>query len=64
MRIEQFSPDADSAAVQACHEIYLAGIPFDDPNVPPLSARSFAGWPACMAPHAPGNTTAHRPTAW
>jgi GNAT superfamily N-acetyltransferase len=44
MHIEQFSPDADRAAVQACHEIYLAGIPIDDPNVPPMALRCFAGW--------------------
>jgi len=44
MRIEQFSPTADRAAVQACHEIYLAGIPIDDPNVPPMRPRTFAGW--------------------
>jgi GNAT superfamily N-acetyltransferase len=44
MRIEQFSPTADPAAVQACHEIYLAGIPADDPNVPPMRPRTFAGW--------------------
>ena len=44
MRIEQFSPTADRAAVQACHEIYLAGIPVDDPNVPPMRPRTFAGW--------------------
>jgi GNAT superfamily N-acetyltransferase len=44
MHIEQFSPDADSAAVRACHEIHLAGIPVDDPNVPPMSLRCFAGW--------------------
>jgi len=44
MHIEQFSPDADRAAVRACHEIHLAGAPFDDPDVPPMSARTFAGW--------------------
>jgi GNAT superfamily N-acetyltransferase len=44
MHIEQFSPDADSAAVRACHEIYLAGAPVDDPPVPPMSLRCFAGW--------------------
>ena len=27
-----------------CHEIYLAGVPADDPCGPPMSARCFAGW--------------------
>ena len=44
MKLEQFDPAAGAAEVRACHEIYLAGHPIDDPNHPPMSARFFAGW--------------------
>jgi GNAT superfamily N-acetyltransferase len=44
MKLEQFDPAVDAAEVRACHEIYLAGHPIDDPNNPPMSARFFAGW--------------------
>ena len=44
MKLEQFDPAADAAGVRACHEVYLAGHPIDDPNHPPMSARFFAGW--------------------
>ena len=44
MNLEQFDPAVDAARVRACHEIYLAGHPIDDPNHPPMSARFFAGW--------------------
>jgi hypothetical protein len=42
--LERFSPAADSAAVRACHEIYLSGLPADDPEGPVQSLRPFAGW--------------------
>ena len=44
MKLEQFDPAAGAAEVRACHEIYLAGHPIDDPYGPPMSARYFAGW--------------------
>ena len=44
MRLEQFDPAVDAAAVRACHEIHLAGHPIDEPNHPPMSARFFAAW--------------------
>ena len=44
MNLERFAADRDSDSVRACHEIYLSGAPADDPDVPPLSLRSFAGW--------------------
>jgi RimJ/RimL family protein N-acetyltransferase len=42
--LERFSPAIDRAAVRACHEIYLSGLPADDPNSPIMSFRPFAGW--------------------
>ena len=44
MKLEQFDPAVGEAEVRACHEIYLAGHPIDDPYGPPWSARYFAGW--------------------
>jgi GNAT superfamily N-acetyltransferase len=44
MKLEQFDPAVGAAGVRACHEIYLAGHPIDDPSHPPMSARFFAGW--------------------
>ncbi|HEX3389643.1 MAG TPA: hypothetical protein VHT94_11455, partial [Streptosporangiaceae bacterium] len=44
MKVERFDAGADSASVRTCHEIYLSGLPVDDPLVPPMSARGFAGW--------------------
>jgi GNAT superfamily N-acetyltransferase/RimJ/RimL family protein N-acetyltransferase len=44
MRLEQFDPATGAAEVRACHEIYLAGQPIDDPYGPPFSERVFAGW--------------------
>ncbi len=44
MKVEQFNAAADEASVRACYEIYLSGLPVDDPLVPPMSARAFAGW--------------------
>jgi GNAT superfamily N-acetyltransferase len=43
MRIERFDP-ADTDAVRACYDIYLAGTPADDPDGPPMSPRHFSGW--------------------
>jgi GNAT superfamily N-acetyltransferase len=44
MKVERFDAGADDASVRACYEIYLSGLPADDPHAPPLSARAFAGW--------------------
>ena len=45
--VERFSPASDGASVRACHEIYLSGLPTDDPNGPVMSFRPFAGWMEC-----------------
>lgn len=44
MTLERFAPATGSEPVRACHEIYRAGAPTDDPHGPPMSARCFAGW--------------------
>jgi GNAT superfamily N-acetyltransferase len=44
MKIERFDAATDGDSVRACHEIYLSGVPDDDPLGPPMSPRSFAGW--------------------
>jgi GNAT superfamily N-acetyltransferase len=44
MQLEQFDPSASPAEVRACHQIYLAGQPIDDPAGPPFTERAFAGW--------------------
>ena len=44
MKVEQFDAGADDVSVRACYEIYLSGLAVDDPLVPPMSARAFAGW--------------------
>ncbi|MEP7025795.1 MAG: GNAT family N-acetyltransferase, partial [Actinomycetota bacterium] len=47
MRIERFDPLAGPAALQACHEMFAAGLPGDFPGLPGLSLPSFTGWWAC-----------------
>jgi len=44
MKVERFDARTDGDLVRACHEIYLSGVPDDDPLGPPMSPRSFAGW--------------------
>jgi GNAT superfamily N-acetyltransferase len=44
VNLERFSPADDEASVRACHEIYLSGVPADDPGGPVMSFRPFAGW--------------------
>lgn len=44
MRIERFDPAADTGQVRACHRIYEAGAPVDEPLGPAASYRNFAGW--------------------
>ncbi len=46
MDLQRFAADTDRESVRACHEIYLSGLPADDPHEPPMSLRSFAGWMA------------------
>lgn len=44
MRIEDFDPDAEPATVRALHQLYMAGLPADDPDGPPVSERVFTQW--------------------
>ncbi|HEY7145926.1 MAG TPA: GNAT family N-acetyltransferase [Streptosporangiaceae bacterium] len=44
MILERFSPADDAVAVRACHQIYQAARPVDDPDGPPSSLRVFATW--------------------
>lgn len=44
MRIEEFDPAADDGKVDACYQMYVAGLPADDPDGPPMSERLFAAW--------------------
>jgi GNAT superfamily N-acetyltransferase len=44
MKVERFDAGTDSASVRACHDIYLSGVPEDDPLGPPMTPRVFAGW--------------------
>jgi GNAT superfamily N-acetyltransferase/RimJ/RimL family protein N-acetyltransferase len=44
VNLERFSPADDEESVRACHEIYLSGLPADDPDGPVMSFRPFAGW--------------------
>lgn len=44
MKVERFDPGTDSASVRACHDIYLSGLPDDDPLGPPMTPGAFAGW--------------------
>jgi RimJ/RimL family protein N-acetyltransferase len=44
MHLERFDALTDSELTGACHAMYLAGAPADDPVVPPKSERVFAGW--------------------
>jgi len=41
VRIEQFDPASDTAALRACHDIVLAGTPIDHPNLPGWPLKSF-----------------------
>jgi RimJ/RimL family protein N-acetyltransferase len=44
VRIEQYHPKTDEAAVRACHELIVSAQPDDDPNVPPMSLSVLRGW--------------------
>jgi RimJ/RimL family protein N-acetyltransferase len=44
VRIEGFDPDAEPATVRAMYQMYLTGLPADDPDGPPYSERVFTEW--------------------
>ena len=44
MRIEDFDPDTDPARARALYQLYVAGLPEDDPDGPPTSERVFTHW--------------------
>jgi len=44
MHIERFDAGTDRDLVRACHEMYVAAVPVDQPGEPPMSDRVFAGW--------------------
>ncbi len=68
MDLEQFDAAAGGAPVRACHQIYLAGTPHDDPDGPPMTARCFAGWLALGWTEDPSEAwlarTAGGPAGW
>ena len=44
MRIEEFDPATEDGKVDACYQMYVAGLPFDDPDGPPMSEHLFSAW--------------------
>jgi GNAT superfamily N-acetyltransferase/RimJ/RimL family protein N-acetyltransferase len=44
VRIDQFDGRADETSLRVCHEMFLSGLPDDDPNAPPVSFGMFRGW--------------------
>ncbi len=44
VQVERFDAAAGGEQVRACHEMYLAGLPRDDPLGPAMSPRVFAAW--------------------
>ena len=44
MRIEGFDPVADTGRIRACHALYAAAQPVDDPVMPMMSLPVFSGW--------------------
>jgi GNAT superfamily N-acetyltransferase len=44
MRIERFDPKADTARLAACHQMFEAAMPEDDPEGPPMTLTGFTGW--------------------
>jgi GNAT superfamily N-acetyltransferase len=44
VQLERFDPARDQAALGLCHELYLAGLPIDDPRMPAMSRRGFTAW--------------------
>ena len=44
MQCQRFAPMSDTGLTRACHAMYLAGAPADDPDGPVMSERSFTAW--------------------
>jgi GNAT superfamily N-acetyltransferase len=44
MEIARFDPAADAGRIRACHQMFDAGKPADDPHGPPISLPAFTGW--------------------
>ena len=44
MRIVGFDPVTDTARIRACHELFAAAEPVDDPGMPMMSLPVFSGW--------------------
>jgi GNAT superfamily N-acetyltransferase/RimJ/RimL family protein N-acetyltransferase len=44
MQIEGFDPEAEPRKVEACYEMYAAGVPIDDPDGPAFSQRLYCDW--------------------
>ncbi|MBO0787971.1 MAG: GNAT family N-acetyltransferase, partial [Actinobacteria bacterium] len=44
MRCQRFAPLSDTGLTRACHAMYLAGAPADDPGGPAMAERSFTAW--------------------
>ena len=44
MHIERFDPVTDTGKILACHALYAAAHPVDDPGVPMMSLPVFSGW--------------------
>ena len=44
MHIEGFDPVTDTGTIRACHALYAAAQPVDDPGVPMMSLPVFSGW--------------------
>jgi GNAT superfamily N-acetyltransferase len=44
MQLEQFDPGTGTGQVRACYDMFVAGVPVDDPLVPAPSLPGFQGW--------------------
>jgi RimJ/RimL family protein N-acetyltransferase len=44
MRIEGFDPGAEPGKVRAFYQMYVAGLPIDDPDGPPFSRSLYEAW--------------------
>jgi len=44
MRIERFGADDDPRLVGSCHDVMVAALAADDPDLPPMSRVVFDGW--------------------
>jgi GNAT superfamily N-acetyltransferase len=57
MQFQRFAPMSDTGLARACHAMYVAGAPADDPDGPVMSERSFTAWLAL-------GWMEERPEAW